>query len=156
VSRDLVRAVDARYRTIRGGRGRALAGLSEGGYGALNIGLHHPREFGILESWSGYETAADIGAIFGHDRKLLAANSPLRRIAAVAPALRRAHTFMWLYSGRGDRLLPQNVAFAAALTRASLPHRFFVFRGGHNWALWRGEAARALLAASRHLGARRA
>ena len=42
VARDLVRTVDRRFRTIPGGRGRALAGLSEGGYGALNIGLHHP------------------------------------------------------------------------------------------------------------------
>jgi len=25
-------------------------------------------------------------------------------------------------------------------------------RGGHNWALWRGNASKALLAASRHLG----
>ena len=52
--------------------GRGLAGLSEGGYGALNIGLHHPGEFRVLESWSGYARAADIGAIFGHRRALLA------------------------------------------------------------------------------------
>ena len=37
VARDLVRAVDGRYRTIRSGAARALAGLSEGGYGALNM-----------------------------------------------------------------------------------------------------------------------
>ena len=39
LARDVVRAVDQRYRTIANGSGRALAGLSEGGYGALNIGL---------------------------------------------------------------------------------------------------------------------
>jgi glutamyl/glutaminyl-tRNA synthetase len=41
-------------------RARALVGLSEGGYGALNIGLHHPGEFHVLESWSGYVVADDI------------------------------------------------------------------------------------------------
>src|SRR4029077_19895308 len=37
LARDVVRAVDARFRTIRGGWGRGIGGLSEGGYGALNI-----------------------------------------------------------------------------------------------------------------------
>jgi enterochelin esterase-like enzyme len=63
-----------------------------------------------------------------------------------------AHTYIWFYSGSNDSLLPQNRAFAAALTRAGLPHRFFVVRGGHNWALWRGQAARAMLAVGRRVG----
>jgi enterochelin esterase-like enzyme len=151
LARDVVRAVDARYRTIPSGSARALAGLSEGGYGAFNIGLHHPGEFRVLESWSGYEQADDIGSIFGHRRDLLARNSPLLTLGAAAPALRRAHTFMWFFSGTGDRFRTQNAAFADALARERLPHRFFLVRGGHNWALWRGNAARALLAASRRL-----
>jgi len=152
VSRDLVRAIDRRFRTIASPRGRALAGLSEGGYGALNIGLHHPREFSVLESWSGYARADDIGSIFGHRRTLLRANSPLDTLAASARALRRGHVFVWFYSGTDDRFRPQNAAFAAALAAARVPHRFRVVRGGHNWALWRGNAWRAYLVASRHLG----
>jgi enterochelin esterase-like enzyme len=151
LARDVVRAVDARYRTIPSGGARALAGLSEGGYGAFNIGLHHPGEFRVLESWSGYERADDIGSIFGHRRELLAGNSPLLTLGAAAPALRRAHTFMWFFSGTDDKFRTQNAAFADALARERLPHRFFLVRGGHNWALWRDNAARALLAASRRL-----
>ena len=41
--------------------------------------------------------------------------------------------------------------FAAALAGAGVGHRFFMVRGGHNWALWRGEASLAVLAASSHL-----
>ena len=37
VASDLVSAIDARYRTIRAASGRAIAGLSEGGYGVENI-----------------------------------------------------------------------------------------------------------------------
>jgi len=59
LARDIVRAIDNRYRTIRSGAGRALGGLSEGGYGSLNVGLHHPGEFRVLESWSGYERRQD-------------------------------------------------------------------------------------------------
>jgi hypothetical protein len=36
------------------------------GYGAINIGIHHPGEFATIESWSGYMVADDLGAIFGH------------------------------------------------------------------------------------------
>jgi enterochelin esterase-like enzyme len=151
VAHDLVHAVDSRYRTIRSGSARALGGLSEGGYGALNIGLHHPGEFRVLESWSGYERADDLKSIFGGDRQLLDANSPLDTLASAAPALRRAHTYVWFYSGTTDRLRHQNRDFAAALAGAGVGHRFFMVRGGHNWALWRGEASLAILAASSHL-----
>jgi enterochelin esterase-like enzyme len=152
VARDLVRTVDSRYRTIRAGWARALGGLSEGGYGALNIGLHHPGEFRVLESWSGYERAADLRSIFGHEQPLLARNSPLVQLPQDAAALKRAHTYVWFYTGSDDRLRGQNAAFAGELAREHIPYRFFVVRGGHDWALWRGNAADAMLAASRHLG----
>jgi enterochelin esterase-like enzyme len=151
LARDVVRAVDRRYRTIAAGRARALVGLSEGGYGAFNIGLHHPGEFRVLESWSGYEHADDVGSVFGHQPARLRANSPAFTLGAAAPALRRSHTYLWFYSGTDDRFRSQNAAFASALGRADLAHRFFLVRGGHNWALWRGNAARAMLAASRRL-----
>jgi len=151
VARDLVHAIDARFRTIRRGRARGIGGLSEGGYGAINIAIHHPGEFGLVESWSGYERADDLGAIFGHRRSLLRQNTPLDTLTAAAPALRRAGTFFWLYSGHDDRFLPQNLAFVSLLERAGIPYRFRVLHGGHNWALWRGNAAFAYLAAGRHL-----
>jgi len=151
VARDLVRAVDARYRTIRSAAGRALGGLSEGGYGAVNIGLHHPTEFSVLESWSGYERAADIRSIFGHRPALLARNSPSLQLARAAAALRATRTYVWFYSGSDDQFLPQNEQFASALAAAGVRHRFRVVRGGHNWALWRGNASLALLAAATRL-----
>jgi enterochelin esterase-like enzyme len=156
VYRDLVRTIDRRYRTIRSGRARALAGLSEGGYGAINIGLGHPREFHVLESWSGYERADDIASIFGNDRALLTANSPLQTIDGSAARLRRLHSYIWFYSGSDDHFRHQNQAFADALDATGVSHRFFLVRGGHNWALWRGNAARAYLAAARHLERERA
>ena len=152
VWRDVVKAIDKRYRTIASPRWRVLAGLSEGGYGALNIGLQHPREFGVLESWSGYSKADPIGSIFGHQRALLQANSPLDTLATAGSVLRRGHVFIWFYSGSDDHFRTQNAEFASALGLAQIGYRFRIVRGGHNWALWRGNAALAYLAASRHLG----
>jgi S-formylglutathione hydrolase FrmB len=154
VARDLVRAVDHRYRTIPAQDGRAIGGLSEGGYGAINIAIHHPHEFKVVESWSGYEQADPIRAIFGTDTELLAANSPAETIDAVAPAFRRAQVFFWFYTGTEDRhFRAQNELFARQLTVLGIRHRFYVVRGGHNWAIWRGNAARAYLAFSRGLRA---
>lgn len=152
LSRDVVRAVDGRYRTIHSGRGRAIGGLSEGGYGALNIGLHHPGRFQVIESWSGYEQADDVRSIFGRSAPLLRWNSPAMTVDREARRLRAHDAFIWFYTATGDASREQNQAFARRLSVLGIDHRFQVHRGGHDWALWRAQAANALLAASKHLG----
>jgi enterochelin esterase-like enzyme len=151
VARDLVRAVDKRYRTIPHGSARALAGLSEGGSGSINIGIHHPGEFDVLESWSGYERADPIRSIFGLDRSTLARNSPSITLGPAVARLRRNHTYVWFYSGTGDHYVKQNTAFAKELARYRIPFHYFVVHGGHNWGIWRDNASRALIAMSRRL-----
>ena len=152
VARDLVRAIDGRYRTIASASARGIAGLSEGGYGAINIALHHPREFSVVESWSGYQLADNIPSIFDRKPRLLALNSPALTLPREASTLRRRGVFFWFYTGTGDRLSTQNVRFARELARYRIPHSFFLLHGGHDWALWRGNAESALIAADRHLG----
>ncbi len=48
IAHDLVRSIDARYRTLADRRSRGLAGHSMGGYGAARIGMKHPDIFGAL------------------------------------------------------------------------------------------------------------
>jgi putative tributyrin esterase len=50
---DLIPHVDATYRTIAAREGRAINGLSMGGYGALMLGLKHPEMFCAIGSHSG-------------------------------------------------------------------------------------------------------
>lgn len=50
---DLIGHVDKTYRTIGKREGRAINGLSMGGYGALTIGLRHPEMFASVGSHSG-------------------------------------------------------------------------------------------------------
>ena len=152
VARDLVNTVDARYRTVASGAWRGLAGLSEGGFGAINIGLHHPGEFRLLQSWSGYMHADPILAVYGHDQRLVRYNSPALTVRAVAPQLRSRGTYIWFYSGTQDPLTPQNLAFDTALTALGIPHHYFLWPGAHDWGMWRTLAPRALIVASEHLG----
>ena len=148
VSRDLVRAIDRRFRTIPRTIDRAIAGLSEGGYGALNIGLHHPEVFGTIESWSGYTIADPTSGVFGTDARLLEYDSPLRFLPNVVQELRRYHTLFWFYVGIDDRFFHQNLAFADELTKFRIPHFFFSAVGGHSWPLWRHNLGPALIVAS--------
>jgi enterochelin esterase-like enzyme len=151
VARDLVHAIDSRYRTIPSGGGRGIAGLSTGGYGALNIGLHHPGEFSVLESWSGYMVAEHLRAVFGQSTRLLNYNSPAVWARSVTPALRAAHLYIWFYSGATDPLTPQNRAFAAELASLGVAHHFYTVPGNHTWGLWRNQMHQALITASEHL-----
>ena len=151
LARDVVRAIDDRYRTIRSGSARALGGLSEGGYGSLNVGLHHPGEFRVLESWSGYERADKILSIFGRGKKRLAYNSPRYYLPDVARRLRREGTYVWFYSSHGDRYIGQNKAFAQELARLRIRHSFLVVSGGHTWRAWRENFPQAIRAASKGL-----
>ena len=59
--------------------------------------------------------------------------------------MRRAHVHFWFYSGTDDPLRFENRQFADELKRLHVAHRYLVLRGGHNWALWRGQATRSLL-----------
>jgi S-formylglutathione hydrolase FrmB len=51
--KDLMGHVDATYRTIARREGRAINGLSMGGYGAMTVGLRHPELFASVGSHSG-------------------------------------------------------------------------------------------------------
>jgi enterochelin esterase-like enzyme len=153
VARDVVRAIDARYRTLASARGRAIAGLSEGGYGAIDIALHHPHEFSVVESWSGYQRPDALHSIFGKNLQLLAVNDPQTLVRRAAPTMRKVGTYFWFYSGSSDRLRAQNKTFAHTLSVLHVGHRYFEVRGGHNWALWRAEARAAYMAAAERLRA---
>ena len=96
--------------------------------------------------------ADPIHRIFGTSPALLRHDSPAFTVVRTAPVLRREHAYVWFYTGASDSLHGQNAAFARELARLGVWHRFRVLRGGHDWSLWRGQAANALLAAGRGLG----
>ncbi len=144
ISHDLVSCIDHRYRTIARRRGRALVGLSAGGYGAFNIGMRMISTFAALESWSGYFEATDPDGT-----KVLDLGSEVANAAARAPRdpgmkawLARFPTYLAFYVGAQDtRFLKDNWSYHAALSASGIRHVFRVYPGGHTGALWRAQAA---------------
>jgi enterochelin esterase-like enzyme len=145
VAEDVVRFLSKAYRVSRTRTARAIAGLSMGGYGAMNIALHHPSEFGVVESWSGYFNA-NTPAVFAPGSRAWQANSPQAYVPSVAPALRRLRPQISFYVGTADRFFGENVRFARLLTHLGVRHDFEAVRGaGHTSTLWRSGLDRELL-----------
>ena len=144
IGHDLVRCIDSRYRTIASRFGRVLAGISAGGYGAMNIGLRALSTFGAVESWSGYFVATNPAGT-----AVLKLGSPQAAAAAVVPtgAVLKQTVTTWpsliaFYVGDQDgRFLTMNRVYDAALTAAKVAHTFRVYAGGHSGTLWEAHAS---------------
>jgi enterochelin esterase-like enzyme len=145
VTRDLVKAIDADFHTRRGRASRAIAGISMGGYGAINLALGHTGTFGIASSWSGYFVSNTPNVDGPRGSQTWRARSPLLSVAARAPALRRQPVATSFYSGRGDRFFGENVSFNRVLTRLGIQHRFRAVAGGHDAAVWRAQMTAELI-----------
>jgi enterochelin esterase-like enzyme len=91
--------VDAHLPTVATAAGRTIAGLSAGGFGAVNIAVRHPGLFGTIESWSGYFHPLRDGPFKGASRAVLAANDPFVTARSAAPALRRGRVRFFLSTG---------------------------------------------------------
>lgn len=159
IARELPRIVDARFRTVAGRRGRALIGLSAGGYGAMHLALAHLGEFSVVESWSGYfhptdpsgTKPVDLGSARDNDRADVhrQATRELARLHALP-------TLIAFYVGTSDsRFAAENVRLHRELARAGVRHVFRLYRGGHDQALWGRHAPAWLALALAHLAAAR-
>ncbi|MGH2869996.1 MAG: alpha/beta hydrolase [Solirubrobacteraceae bacterium] len=143
IAHDLVSCIDARFRTNHSRYGRALIGLSAGGYGAFNIGLRNLDTFAAIESWSGYFAATNPSGT-----QVLNLGSPQANSNATVPSganvtrwLRSWPTLLSFYVGVQDsRFLILNKQYDAALTQSGVSHTFRTYPGGHSSALWRAQA----------------
>jgi S-formylglutathione hydrolase FrmB len=146
IAEELPAQIDKRFRTIRSRNGRALIGLSAGGYGATILGLHHLGTFSVIESWSGYFHPTDPTGKTALDR------GPLTNAHTLIGSLKRIPTFFAFYVGRGDnRFRDENVELNRELDRAGVKHTFAVYRGAHQTSLWQAHANAWLRMALDHL-----
>jgi S-formylglutathione hydrolase FrmB len=97
--RRIVPWIDRLLPTIRGPQGRVLAGLSAGGFGAVDVGLRHPGLFGTIESWGGYFRPLRDGPFRHASHAALRANDPVLLARLEAPLLRRDRTAFFLSTG---------------------------------------------------------
>jgi enterochelin esterase-like enzyme len=141
VALDLVRFVDQKYRTIPTPGYRAIGGFSMGGFGAMNIAVHHPDIFGSVISLAGYYTAE--GSIWGQNTAYRQANSP----ASVLPVNPHAWKLR-IFLGAATKDQPyyaDTQQFILELKALHLDYTFDLEHGYHTWSIWEAQLHHALL-----------
>ena len=141
--RELIADVDNRFRTIPDRRGRSIAGVSMGGYGALKFGFKHPEKFSLAASMSGALDAtsrtddASILQTFGDLESAARKNNDLTRLAREFSADRQKMLpYFYLDCGTEDPWLVTNRDFSRVLLERKIVHEYHQFPGNHIWPYW--------------------
>jgi enterochelin esterase-like enzyme len=133
VAADLVRHVDATFRTDARRERRAIGGLSMGGHGALQLALNHPDTFGIAGAHSPTLRPYEASPAFFGDPAWFARYDPLS-LARATDAARRIAT--WIDVGSDDRWRPAAEALRSVLAAQRAPLEFRVLEGEHEGWYW--------------------
>ncbi len=121
LGKDLPEYIDSHYRTVADRRGRAIAGISMGGYGAALLGLTRPDVYGVVGAVS---AALSTG---GRPSAITA------RVAALAP---ETAPYFFIACGTQDGVLPASRELAAQLSGKQIRSELHEVPGGHDWSVW--------------------
>ncbi len=156
IVKDVIQEVDGNYRTTAARESRAIAGVSMGGYGALNLTLKHPDLFVFAGSISGAINApSDLGPrqpdfqanllrVFGLAGSATRAENDIFVLLKHADVARLP--YIYLACGESDPFFPLNRQFATQLLEEQARYEFHQAPGAHEWKFW-DKAARDLLPA---------
>lgn len=124
---DIVNYIDKTYRTDARKQGRAVAGLSMGGFHSLNISALYPDMFDYVGLFS--------AAINPRSN----ADSPIfkNRDNMLASQFSNAPKLYWIGIGNEDFLYNDNVAYRKQLDSKNYPYTYVESTGGHTWKNWR-------------------
>ena len=140
LTRDLLGFVDRTFRTAPTRKGRVLAGLSMGGYGAVKLALKHPDLYCAAVSHSGavgfgrrsFGPGTEWAAIMGQNA-MGGPNDIFALAESISPADLPA---LRIDCGVDDFLIEENRALDAHLTALGIPHEYEEHPGEHNWDYW--------------------
>jgi putative tributyrin esterase len=144
ITKELVQAVQRKYRTITTREGRFISGLSMGGHGALYLSARHPDLYLAAASMSG---ALDIASIQGSDltksiEVLLGPKSQnygqfiQNSVVNMVPQIKASPVKVLFDCGVDDFLIESNRELHRRLVTEKVPHEYIERPGAHTWAYW--------------------
>lgn len=156
IVKDVVGFVDRTFHTRHARDGRALAGLSMGGYGSLMLALRHPDVFCCASSHSA-------ALYFGHFSD--AEQSPWALLLgphttggpydcfalAQQRAAQKTRPALRLDCGTEDHLISANRQFHEHLEQIHYPHEYREYPGAHTWAYWDAHVIESIDFAMEHV-----
>lgn len=168
ILKELLPDVEKRFRVSQERTGRAVAGLSMGGYGAMKFGLKYPEMFGLVAAMSGAFNAASLtekdleGPAFIRDSILNAfgpagsstrsANDVLKLTREVAVERIKSLPYIYFDCGTEDFLFKDNRDFAGLLVERKIPHEYRQLPGSHDWKYWDMQIQEILRLSAARLG----
>jgi putative tributyrin esterase len=168
ILKDLIPAVEARFRTRADRTSRGIAGLSMGGYGALKFALKRPDLFGFAASSSGAfngpiltdesraeeweEMKPSIIRAFGTSPSRTRRANDLFRIVQKFDSNKHEAPVVFIDCGKRDSFLDVNRAFSRTLAEYGITHTYKEFSGGHDWVYWNRRLKNILRLADELLG----
>lgn len=141
LSKELVVWMDNHYSTIANRNGRAITGLSMGGFGAFHAAIIHPEIFGAVGSMSGgvdlrpFADAFGVKMILGRYKQYPRrwdGNSIINMLYLIKPNS-LAITFT---CGHEDFFHQINDDLDTKMWEMKIPHDYTVRPGGHTWEYW--------------------
>lgn len=124
---EIIRFVDSQYRTIPEKKGRAIAGLSMGGFHTLHISRYYPDTFNYIGLFS--------AAIMPDKKVTSKVYSNIDQTLATQKA--NGYALYWIAIGKEDFLFQANVDFKKKLDTMDFPYIYRESEGGHTWRNWR-------------------
>lgn len=167
IVQELIPDVQRRFRVAENREGRAIAGLSMGGYGALKFAVKYPQLFTFAASMSGALDAASWTAqdpqnlsaisrsltpVFGPPNSSTRAANDLNKLYLNVPEAKLPELpYLYLDCGTEDALLGSSRSFADLLIRRKIPHESRLLPGKHGWAYWDQQIVEVLRLTARRL-----
>ena len=124
---EIVNFIDDTYRTNNKKSGRAIAGLSMGGFHSMHIAKENPDMFDYVGLFSA--SARFSGRV--HSPVYQNCEEKIKRLFALKPAL------YWIAIGKDDFLYKENVLLRDFLDKNKLKYTYRESDGGHVWKNWR-------------------
>jgi S-formylglutathione hydrolase FrmB len=142
IAQEVTAYMDYYFHTIKSREGRAIAGLSMGGHGALHLAIRHPDVYGAAGSMSG---GLDLRPFKINDWDLKGVlGSPLTHwknweaysVVNLVPRLKDVDMPLMIDCGVDDFFIGANRKMHEALAKAKIPHEYTERPGEHNSAYW--------------------
>lgn len=124
---DVVKFIDRNYRTIANKHGRAIAGLSMGGFHSMHISKQYPDMFDYVGLFS--------AAIMPNNDVKSPIYEDIEGKLAVQFAKKPA--LYWIAIGTTDFLYGANVEYRKMLDEKGYPYTYYETGEGHIWKNWR-------------------
>ena len=143
--KELMPEVEATLRTINKREGRAIAGLSMGGYGSWHLALDNPGKFcaaaslsGVVEWGEGKPIMNFVQKMYPTDTdKLYTTNALWPKIEKLSgPNGKWSGPSLYFDCGKDDFLIQMNRDMERRLLERGLPFEFAEFDGAHTWPYW--------------------